>query len=85
MKGIQGRVYLIGMIGDQGKTDGSIDFAITVPDDRAILEAGLSQWRGRLTFKVVRQEPVEPHVDVTPGSTPKPGGDADQLAQLVNG
>jgi hypothetical protein len=85
LKGIQGQVFIVGQLADQGKTNGDIDLAITNPSDRSVIEAGLPQYRGKLSFKVVQGEPVEPHVDVTPGRQAKPGGDAGQLAQLVGG
>ena len=86
LKGIHGQVFLVGQIADQGSTSGEIDLAITNPNDRAILEAGLSQWRGRLTFKVfVKGTPVEPHVEITPGKQATPGGQPDQLAAMLTG
>jgi len=85
IKGLHGRVFLIGQIADQGKTDGEITFAITDRQDRALLEAQLQQWAGRLSFRVVQGEPAEPHVEITPGTQTRQGGSQDQLQALLSG
>lgn len=80
--GIKGRVFLVGEIVQAGQTSGEIEVAITNPDDRQPLSASLPY---QLVFHIVQNEPVEPHVEVTPGATPNPGGSADAASQLVAG
>lgn len=81
VSGIQGRVFLVGEIVSQGQSSGLIEVAVTNPADRQTLSDALPQYQ--LSFHVVRAEPTEPHVEVTPGSVPSRGGGAAPAAQLV--
>lgn len=50
-----------------------------------MISDGLSQWAGRLTFHTVAKEPVEPHVEVSPGAVPEQRGEEPDLASLLGG
>ncbi len=82
VQGIQGRVFLVGEIVQAGQTSGEVEVAITNSDDRQPLSAAVP-WQ--LVFHVVPDEPSEPHVEVTPGESPTPGGSLDQASALVSG
>lgn len=79
--GIKGRVFLVGEIVQAGQTAGEIEVAVTNPDDRQQIAATVP-WQ--VHFHVVPGEPTEPHVEVTPGAEPKPGGSLDAAAALVH-
>lgn len=81
VQGLKGRVFLVGEIVQAGQTTGEVEVAVTNPDDRAPLTAGVPF---KLVFHVVPDEPSEPHVEVTPGSDATPGGSLDQAAALVH-
>jgi hypothetical protein len=69
VQGIQGRVWLVGEIVQQGQTAGPIEMAVNDPADQQVLTQGLPQYQ--LNIKVITGEPQEASVEVTPGvSTP---------------
>jgi len=72
VKGLTGKVWLVGEIAQRGKTDGQIALAVTDPADQRTLTEGLPEWQGRLVIHVVRGQPGEQAVDVSPGSQPTP-------------
>lgn len=69
VQGVQGKVWLIGEIVQQGGTQGPVEVAITNPADKEVLTKGLPQYQ--LSFKVVQGEPQEQSVEVTPGTQPQ--------------
>jgi hypothetical protein len=69
VQNIQGRVFLIGEIVQRGQTSGPIEVAVTVRADEQTITAALPQYH--FDFKVVPGVPGEPHVEVTPGTTPQ--------------
>lgn len=82
VQGIVGRVFLVGEIVQAGAA-GELEVALTDPSDRDTLTQALPQYRGKLKFHMFAGEPTEPHVEVTPGATPTPGGSAEQASALV--
>jgi hypothetical protein len=78
-----GRVFLVGEIVQSHETDDNIEVALTDGSDRQVIADGLPQWSDRLTFHTVSKEPVEPHVEVTPGAVPEAAGEEPDLAALM--
>lgn len=70
---VAGKVFIVGELAVRGQTDGDIELAVTVPDDRDPLAQALGDLRARTTFHVVAKEPSEPHLDVTPGAPAQAG------------
>lgn len=68
VKGVQGRVFLIGEIVQRGQTDGPIEVAVTARADEQTIMAALPQYH--FDFKVVAGVPEEANVEVTPGTAP---------------
>lgn len=83
LEGIEGRVFIVGELAATGVTREEIELAVTEAEDRETLAGGLSQWRDRLVFRVVRAEPSEEHVEVTPGAGGTRGGESEALAGLI--
>lgn len=79
---VDGRVFLVGEIVSEGETADDIEVAITEPADRQAIVQALPEWRPRLAFKSVADEPREEHVEVTPGSDGTPGGQPVDFAAL---
>ena len=69
---INGQAYLVGEIVQQGQTNNPVNVDITDPRDRETITAGVPFM---VDMKVVSGEPSEPHIDVTPGSTPVQKGE----------
>lgn len=69
VRGIQGQVYLVGEIVQQGQTNRQIEVMITNPADQAVLIRGLPEYQGRLLIHVITGKPQEQSVDVTPRVT----------------
>lgn len=69
VQGLQGKVWLVGEIVQQGATTGPVEVAVTVPGDKATLTKALPQYQ--MQFQVVQGQPSEQAVEVTPG-TPAP-------------
>jgi hypothetical protein len=74
LQGIEGRVFLIGEIVEQGQTDDELEVAITEGSDRQRIADQLPEFAGRMLFRSVPDVPGERYYEVTPGSTPAPGG-----------
>lgn len=84
VEGIVGRVFLVGEIVQQGKTDEEIEVRVTEPDDRQTIVRGVPF---DVDVRTVSAEPGEPHIEVTPGAEPLQQGEeptADELfAEVV--
>jgi hypothetical protein len=73
VQGLQGRVFLVGEIVQQGGTTDEVEVALTDGGDRQVI-ADQVPFKGRLRFHSVEGEPTEPFVEVTPGADPVPQG-----------
>ena len=85
---VEGEVWLVGEIVQQGATSEDIEVDVTEPGDRQTLVSELPQYRGRLFFRVITTVPDEPFVEVTPGADTTPGGPEgipDSDAELLAG
>jgi hypothetical protein len=74
LKGLKGKVYLIGKIVQMGKSADDIEIDVTVESDEQIISDGLPDLAPRLQFQVVSGPPDEPFVEVTPGVKRAPSG-----------
>jgi hypothetical protein len=83
LQGVSGRVFLVGEIVQAGQTEDDIEVAVTEPGDRQVIADGLPQYAGLLHFHHVEAEPVEPHIEVTPGAEPTQGGGSGNLDELL--
>lgn len=68
MSDLEGRVFLVGEIVQEGYTEGSIEVAITERADRQTIISQAPDLRGRVNFVPVETEPREQFVEVTPGA-----------------
>jgi hypothetical protein len=83
LSGLKGKVYLVGEIVQNSETNDDIEVSITNPDDKQVITDGLPQWAGRITFHTISKEPIEPHIEVTPGAVPEQKGEAPDLSALM--
>jgi hypothetical protein len=66
LQGIQGQVFLVGEIVQNGETTDTIEVDITSEADRDTIGRGVPF---PVTIKVVSQPPSEPYIEVTPGAS----------------
>jgi hypothetical protein len=85
LDGIRGRVFLVGAIVQESETSDNIEVALTDSSDKQTINDGLPVYAGRLTFHTVNKEPVEPHVEVTPGAVPQQAGTEPDLTAMLAG
>lgn len=68
VRGVTGKVYLVGEIVVRGATDDDLEVAVTEAGDRQVLADQLTMFAGRLVFHVVDEQPDEDFIEVTPGA-----------------
>lgn len=68
MSDLEGRVFLVGEIVQEGYTENDLEVALTEPGDRQTIISQAPDLRGRVRFTRVATEPREQFVEVTPGA-----------------
>lgn len=82
VQGVQGRVFLVGEIVQQGATTDEIEVELTDGSDRQVIANQLPKYAGRLVFHSVEEQPDEQFVEITPGADTTPQG-AEPPAELA--
>lgn len=68
MSDLEGRVFLVGEIVQEGYTENDLEVALTEAGDRQTIISQAPDLRGRVHFTRVATEPREQFVEVTPGA-----------------